>query len=91
MHFTSERRLEDGVLESEFTLGEILGILWTSASASAPAPLILMGHPGGLDKMRPRLTARAGQSAGDGFAAATIELPGSGDRYTAPPRGPSRL
>ena len=45
MHFTSEQRLDDGVLEREFTLGEIPGILWTPASASAPAPLILLGHP----------------------------------------------
>lgn len=49
MRFTSERRLDDDVLECGFTLGEIPGILWTRASA--PAPLILLGHPGGLPKM----------------------------------------
>ncbi|MGW4717834.1 alpha/beta hydrolase [Nocardia sp. NPDC004260] len=76
----SEQRLDDGILEREFTLGEIPGILWTPGSASAPAPLILIGHPGGLDKMYPRLVARARHSAAEGFAAATIELPGSGDR-----------
>src|SRR3954447_26304403 len=80
MRFTSERRLDDGVLEREFTLGEIPGILWTPRSTSAPAPLILLGHPGGLRKMYPRLVARARQSTAEGFAAATIELPGSGDR-----------
>jgi hypothetical protein len=82
MRFTSEQRFDDGVLEREFTLGEIPGILWTpaSASASAPAPLILLGHPGGLHRMYPRLMARARHSAAEGFAAATIELPGSGDR-----------
>ncbi|MEV4640142.1 alpha/beta hydrolase [Actinoplanes sp. NPDC049548] len=82
MRFTSEQRLDDGVLERGFTLGEIPGILWTpeSASASAPVPLILMGHPGGLQRMYPRLVTRAQHSAADGFAAATIELPGSGDR-----------
>ena len=80
MRFTSEQRLDDGVLEREFTLGEIPGILWTPKSASAPAPLILVGHPGGLHKMYPRLVARARHSAAEGFAAATIELPGSGDR-----------
>ncbi|MCZ4123395.1 alpha/beta hydrolase [Streptomyces sp. H39-S7] len=82
MHFTSEQRFDDGVLEREFTLGEIPGILWTpgSASGSAPAPLILIGHPGGLHTMYPRLVGRARHSAADGFAAATIELPGSGDR-----------
>jgi dienelactone hydrolase len=81
MRFTSEQRLDDGVLERGFTLGEIPGILWTPASASAPAPLILLGHPGGLHQMYPRLAARARHSAAEhGFASATIELPGSGDR-----------
>ncbi|HEY3686898.1 MAG TPA: alpha/beta hydrolase [Streptosporangiaceae bacterium] len=82
MRFTSEQRLDDGVLERGFTLGEIPGILWTPASA--PAPLILLGHPGGLDRMRPRLVGRAVHSAADGFATAAIELPGSGDRPGLP-------
>ena len=83
MPFTSEQHLDCGVLEREFTLGEIPGTLWTpaSASASAPAPLILLGHPPlGLRTMYPRLAGRARHAAADGFAAATIELPGSGDR-----------
>jgi hypothetical protein len=80
VRFTSEQRLDDGVLERDFTLGEIPGILWTPGSASAPAPLILLGHPGGLHKMYPRLVARARHSVAEGFAAATSELPGSGDR-----------
>ncbi|WP_438295965.1 alpha/beta hydrolase [Streptomyces sp. HUAS TT7] len=86
MQFTSEQRLGDGVLKREFTLGEIPGILWTPESASAPAPLILLGHPTlGLQRMYPRLVARARRAAADGFATATIELPGSGDR----PRWPA--
>ena len=80
MHFTSERRLDDGVLEHEFRLGEISGILWTPGSAAAPVPLILLGHPGGMRGMYPRLLARALHSAAQGFATATIELPGTGDR-----------
>ncbi|MFD0166353.1 dienelactone hydrolase family protein [Streptomyces decoyicus] len=85
MHVTSEQRLDDGVLERVFTLGEIPGILWTPASASVPAPLILLGHPPlGLRKMYPRLVARARHSAAEGFATATIELPGSGDRHRWP-------
>ena len=80
LHFTSEQRFDDDVLEREFTLGEIPGVLWTPGSASAPAPLILLGHPGGLSKMYPRVVARARHCAAQGFAAATIELPGSGDR-----------
>ena len=79
MRFTSEQRLDDGVLEREFTLGEIPGVLWTPGSA--PAPLILSGHNGGLHKRLPRLVARARHYAAEyGFASAVIELPGSGDR-----------
>ncbi|MFI7297721.1 alpha/beta hydrolase [Streptomyces sp. NPDC050121] len=86
MQFTSELRLDDAVLEREFTLGEIPGILWTPASASAPAPLILLSPPPlGLRKTYPRLVARARHAAADGFATATIELPGRGDR----PRWPA--
>lgn len=80
MNFTAERHLDDGVLEREFTLGEIPGILWMPGSTTSPAPLILLGHPGGLRSMYPRLAARARQSAVEGYATATIELPGSGER-----------
>ncbi|MFI6996415.1 alpha/beta hydrolase [Nocardia sp. NPDC050175] len=82
MQFTSEKRLDnDSVLEREFTLGEIPGILWTPASAATPAPLILLGPPPlGLRKVYPRLFARARHAVAEGYAAATIELPWSGDR-----------
>ncbi|MFI1801457.1 dienelactone hydrolase family protein [Streptomyces sp. NPDC020379] len=82
MRFTSERHLDDGVLEREFTLGEIPGTLWTpgSASASAPAPLILMAHNNGLPKGEPRLVARARLTAASGYAVATIDAAGCGDR-----------
>jgi hypothetical protein len=78
MHFTSEQRLDNGNLEREFTLGDIPGILWTPPSV--PASLILLGHPGGLRRMYQRLASRARRCSASGFAAATIELPGSGDR-----------
>jgi hypothetical protein len=84
MRFTSEQRLDDGVRERAFTLGGIPGILWTPGPASAPVPLILLGHPGGLDRMYPRLAARARDCAALGCAAATLELPGSGDRPRSP-------
>jgi hypothetical protein len=83
MRFTSEQRLDDGVLEREFTLGEIPGILWTrgSAPASAPAPLILVGHNGGLHKREARLVARSRYCAAEyGYALAAIDAPGHGDR-----------
>ncbi len=78
MDVTSQQHLDDGTLERGFTLGQVPGILWTPSAS--PAPLILLGHPGGLPAMYPRLAARARQSAAHGFAAATIELPGAGDR-----------
>ncbi|GIJ22132.1 alpha/beta hydrolase [Micromonospora lutea] len=81
MRFITEQRLDGGVLERTFTLGEIPGVLWTPATASAPVPLILLGHPPlGLRTMHPRLAARARHATAEGFAAAAIELPGSGDR-----------
>lgn len=89
MHFESERPLDDGrIVEREFVLDDIPGLMWTpaSASASAPVPLILLGHPPlGLRRMYPRLVARAEQAAAEGFATAVLELPGSGTR----PRWPA--
>ena len=79
MQFTSEQRLDDGVLERAFTLGEIPGVLWTPAST--PAPLILSGHNGGLHKREDRLVARARHLAAQyGFAVAAIDHPGHGER-----------
>ena len=78
MRFTSKQRLDDGVLERDFTLGEIPGVLWTTGSA--PAPLILSGHNGGLHKRHPRLVARARHAAEHGYAVAAIDTPGHGDR-----------
>lgn len=80
MHFGAEQRFDDGVLEREYTLGDIPGILWTPGFASGPVPLILLGQPGDLSRMYPRLVARARHAAAAGFAAATQELPGCGAR-----------
>jgi dienelactone hydrolase len=84
MRFTSRHLLDGGVLERRFELGDIPGILWTPATSSAPAPLILVGHPGGLPRLYPRLLARARHAVAEGFAAATIELPWSGNRPGSP-------
>lgn len=90
MRFTSEQRLDDEVLQREFTLGEVPGILWTPTSAPTPCPLILLGHPGGLPGMYPRLVDRARSCAAHGFASATLELPGSGDRAPLAVTGQAR-
>ncbi|MFE1446071.1 dienelactone hydrolase family protein [Streptomyces olivaceoviridis] len=78
MHVTSEQRLDDGVVERAFLLGEIPGTLWTPGSA--PAPLVLMAHNNGLPKADPRLVARARYTAARGYAVATIDAAGCGDR-----------
>lgn len=82
MQLISEKLIDDGVLERDVTFGDIPGILWTpgSATTSAPVPLILIGHPGGISTMYLRLAGRARAAVEYGFAAVTIELPGSGDR-----------
>ncbi|MBC3194206.1 alpha/beta hydrolase [Pseudonocardia sp. C8] len=78
MHVISEQRLDDTVLEREFVLGEVPGTLWTPGSTAAP--LILMAHNNGLPKSDPRLVARARQFATRGYAVATIDAAGCGDR-----------
>lgn len=80
MHFLSHKRIDGDVIEREFTLDETPGIVWMPGSASRPAPLILLGHQGGLRSMSPRLVGRARRFAADGFASAAVELPGSGER-----------
>jgi pimeloyl-ACP methyl ester carboxylesterase len=79
MQFTFEQRLDDGVLEREFILADVPGVLWTPGVS--PGPLILCGHNGGLHKRDPRLVARARHfTAQYGFAVAAIDAPGHGDR-----------
>jgi hypothetical protein len=66
--------------EECFTLDGIPGIRWTPPDVDDTAPVILLGHPGDLDRMAPRLRGRAQRAAADGFASATLELPGAGAR-----------
>jgi dienelactone hydrolase len=80
MHLDLENDLGDGVVERRFTLGDVPGILWTPPGASDPTPLVLVGHPGGLQQLYPRVLSRARDAVQNGYAAATLELPWSGDR-----------
>ncbi|WP_127793806.1 alpha/beta hydrolase [Agromyces sp. LHK192] len=84
LRFTAPPRIDDRLVERSFTLDGIDGILWTPESIPEPAPLILLGHPGGLAPMHPRLAARARSAAAMGFAAAALELPGAGGRTPLP-------
>lgn len=72
----------NGVIERDFTLGEVPGVLWSpAASASERAPLVLMAHGGGNHKKHPAMSGRAGLLVtGCGFHVAVIDTPGHGDR-----------
>jgi alpha-beta hydrolase superfamily lysophospholipase len=78
--FTSETS-SNGVVERDFTVGEVPGVLWSPASGSGGAPLVLMGHGGGLHKKTPALMARARDTVTTwGFTVAAIDAPGHGER-----------
>jgi len=56
-------------------------VLWSSAAGADGAPLILLGHGGGLHKTAPGLVARAHHYVtACGFTVAAIDAPGHGDR-----------
>ena len=80
LHFTAETS-SDGVLERDFTVAGIPGVLWSPASGADRAPLVLMGHGGGTHKKWPAMTGRAHLLvAGCGFHVAVVDAPGHGDR-----------
>jgi dienelactone hydrolase len=80
LHFTAQTTA-DGVLERDFVVGEIPGVLWSPASGADHAPLVLMGHGGGLHKKTPALKARARDTVTTrGFTVVAIDAPGHGDR-----------
>lgn len=71
----------DGVLEREFTVGDIPGVLWSPPGGPGRAPLVLMGHGGGRDKHSPAMTGRARLFVTRcGFTAVAIDAPGHGGR-----------
>lgn len=71
----------DGIVEREFTLDDVTGVLWSPEAVDAGAPLVLMGHSGGLSKRSPGIVARARHYiTGYGFTVAALDAPGHGDR-----------
>ncbi|OQQ14004.1 alpha/beta hydrolase [Streptomyces sp. M41(2017)] len=78
--FTAESS-SNGVLERDFTVGDVPGVLWSPAGAAERAPLILMAHGGGNHKKHPAMSGRARRLvSGYGFHAAVLDAPGHGDR-----------
>lgn len=80
VHFTAETS-SNGVVERDFTVGDVPGVLWSPACGLDHAPLVLMGHGGGLHKKTPGLSARAHDTVTTfGFTVVAIDAPGHGDR-----------
>ncbi len=80
VRFTAETS-SNGVLERDFIVGEVPGVLWSPVSGPDHAPLVLMGHGGGLHKKTPALMARAHDAVTTwGFTVVAIDAPGHGDR-----------
>jgi pimeloyl-ACP methyl ester carboxylesterase len=84
LHFTSET-VAAGVVEREFLVNDVPGVLWSPAAGAGHAPLVLMGHGGGLHKKTPALMSRARDAVTvHGFTVAAIDAPGHGDRTRTP-------
>jgi dienelactone hydrolase len=80
LRFTSETS-SSGVVERDFTLGEVTGVLWSPASGPHRAPLVLLGHGGGLHRKTPAQVARARHYVTTyGYTVVAIDAPGHGDR-----------
>jgi len=80
MRFNAESS-SDGISERHFALGEVAGVLWSPAGATASRPLVLLGHGGGQHAAAPGVRARARRYVtGCGFAVAAIDAPAHGDR-----------
>ena len=70
-----------GVVEREYAVGDVPGILWTPEGADGPCPLVLLGHGATLDKRTPYLVGLARRLVRHhGIAAASVDLPGHGAR-----------
>ncbi|MFE3185877.1 alpha/beta hydrolase [Streptomyces violascens] len=80
LHFTAETAA-NGVVERDFTLGELTGALWAPSSGAERAPLVLLGHGGGNHRKSPAMTGRAERLVTNGgFNVAVIDAPGHGGR-----------
>jgi hypothetical protein len=80
VRFTTETS-SNGVLERDFIVGEVPGVLCSPVSGCDHAPLVLLGHGGGLRKKAPALMASAHDTVTNhGFTVAAIDAPGHGDR-----------
>ncbi|MFJ2958894.1 alpha/beta hydrolase [Streptomyces sp. NPDC087270] len=80
MQFTAESS-SNGMVERDFAVGGVPGVLWSPPSGAGRAPLVLMGHGGGNHKKSPAMSGRALRLVAEGgFHVAVIDAPGHGDR-----------
>jgi dienelactone hydrolase len=80
LQFSAERS-SNGMVERDFIVGEVPGVLWSPVSGAARAPLVLMGHGGGTHKKHPAMAGRGQRLvAGCGCHVAVIDAPGHGGR-----------
>ncbi|WP_406506479.1 hypothetical protein [Streptomyces sp. NBC_01602] len=63
-------------MHRDFTLGAVPGVLWSSASGSDDAPLVLMGHGGGTHKK-----GQSGLALLDAFASEEKTLHANAGRH----------
>jgi pimeloyl-ACP methyl ester carboxylesterase len=85
MRWTRDADTEDGVRERGFQVDvdgrAVPGILWVPDEGSGPRPLVLLGHGATRHKRIDYLLALGRRLAHDyGFAVASIDGPGHGDR-----------
>jgi pimeloyl-ACP methyl ester carboxylesterase len=80
LRFTAETS-SGGIVERDFTVGEVPGVLWSPASGADRAPLVLLGHGGGRHRKAPPMSGRAHRIITHcGFHVAAIDAPGHGGR-----------
>ncbi|AEA23171.1 hypothetical protein Psed_0919 [Pseudonocardia dioxanivorans CB1190] len=79
IEFTT-RTSSDGVLERDFVVDDVPGVLW-SAETGPTGPLVLLGHGGGTHKRAAGMSGRAHKLVLDGgLSAVTLDAPAHGDR-----------
>jgi pimeloyl-ACP methyl ester carboxylesterase len=80
MNLTAETS-SNGVVERDFIVRDVPGVLWSAASGPDRAPLVLLCHGGGEDKRARGMVGRAHRLVTHcGFAVAAIDAPGHGGR-----------
>lgn len=70
-----------GVVERDFQVGAVPGVLWTPEGVDGPLPLVLLGHGATLEKRTGYIVSLARRLVRHhGIAAASIDLFGHGSR-----------